>query len=146
MHVIKSDLGTSKLGCFAQLIERCCSNILYTQLQSSYHRRCNHVVPSENRSPPVWPPWLSSTDIRQSRFSMGQSGSRTTRESAGALSTRRANKLMEIYRMSVYLVDSSSMRVTYKLIRTGYLGYYSCLLYTSPSPRDGLLSRMPSSA
>ena len=25
-------------------------------------------------------------------------------------------------------------------------GYYDCLLYTSPSPRDGLLSRMPSSA
>ena len=25
-------------------------------------------------------------------------------------------------------------------------GYISCLLYTSPSPRDGLLSRMPSSA
>ena len=24
--------------------------------------------------------------------------------------------------------------------------YKSCLLYTSPSPRDGLLSRMPSSA
>ena len=23
---------------------------------------------------------------------------------------------------------------------------YNCLLYTSPSPRDGLLSRMPSSA
>ena len=32
----------------------------------------------------------------------------------------------------------------------GYSGlhalHYSCLLYTSPSPRDGLLSRMPSSA
>ena len=26
------------------------------------------------------------------------------------------------------------------------LGYKICLLYTSPSPRDGLLSRMPSSA
>ena len=25
-------------------------------------------------------------------------------------------------------------------------GFYTCLLYTSPSPRDGLLSRMPSSA
>ena len=25
-------------------------------------------------------------------------------------------------------------------------GVSSCLLYTSPSPRDGLLSRMPSSA
>ena len=26
------------------------------------------------------------------------------------------------------------------------IGVYVCLLYTSPSPRDGLLSRMPSSA
>ena len=26
------------------------------------------------------------------------------------------------------------------------VGYKLCLLYTSPSPRDGLLSRMPSSA
>ena len=25
-------------------------------------------------------------------------------------------------------------------------GFYACLLYTSPSPRDRLLSRMPSSA
>ena len=24
--------------------------------------------------------------------------------------------------------------------------HFACLLYTSPSPRDGLLSRMPSSA
>ena len=29
---------------------------------------------------------------------------------------------------------------------TGELQLYDCLLYTSPSPRDGLLSRMPSSA
>ena len=28
----------------------------------------------------------------------------------------------------------------------GNVDLYSCLLYTSPSPRDGLLSRMPSSA
>ena len=27
-----------------------------------------------------------------------------------------------------------------------HVDLYSCLLYTSPSPRDGLLSRMPSSA
>ena len=27
-----------------------------------------------------------------------------------------------------------------------YLAVKTCLLYTSPSPRDGLLSRMPSSA
>ena len=28
----------------------------------------------------------------------------------------------------------------------GSANLYACLLYTSPSPRDGLLSRMPSSA
>ena len=30
--------------------------------------------------------------------------------------------------------------------RKGNASFYLCLLYTSPSPRDGLLSRMPSSA
>ena len=32
------------------------------------------------------------------------------------------------------------------LVATEDERYYGCLLYTSPSPRDGLLSRMPSSA
>ena len=32
------------------------------------------------------------------------------------------------------------------LLESWLLNCYSCLLYTSPSPRDGLLSRMPSSA
>ena len=30
--------------------------------------------------------------------------------------------------------------------KTVYIETYNCLLYTSPSPRDGLLARMPSSA
>ena len=33
-----------------------------------------------------------------------------------------------------------------KLITLAYTQLKNCLLYTSPSPRDGLLSRMPSSA
>ena len=32
-----------------------------------------------------------------------------------------------------------------QVLAFSYIGY-TCLLYTSPSPRDGLLSRMPSSA
>ena len=42
--------------------------------------------------------------------------------------------------------------VAYLMINTGLFAVTSalvvedCLLYTSPSPRDGLLSRMPSSA
>ena len=35
---------------------------------------------------------------------------------------------------------------TYLMFEGGILKAGSCLLYTSPSPRDGLLSRMPSSA
>ena len=33
-----------------------------------------------------------------------------------------------------------------KLVTPGFVDIHTCLLYTSPSPRDGLLSRMPSSA
>ena len=44
--------------------------------------------------------------------------------------------------LSSVLFDSES---SYVLAARGGYGA-SCLLYTSPSPRDGLLSRMPSSA
>ena len=36
--------------------------------------------------------------------------------------------------------------VTDRMIEIPQAIYNNCLLYTSPSPRDGLLSRMPSSA
>ena len=39
---------------------------------------------------------------------------------------------------------SKVMHEAFKVATTGRPG--PCLLYTSPSPRDGLLSRMPSSA
>ena len=44
------------------------------------------------------------------------------------------------------LRDSDAL--VFNLDKLGYAGDLTgiCLLYTSPSPRDGLLSRMPSSA
>ena len=57
---------------------------------------------------------------------------------------------------SVYVLHASSMNLILTLstffvlkrfnLNNFFSFYYSCLLYTSPSPRDGLLSRMPSSA
>ena len=47
-------------------------------------------------------------------------------------------------------IDSPTITPKSVLVASGHVGefndYMSCLLYTSPSPRDGLLSRMPSSA
>ena len=43
---------------------------------------------------------------------------------------------------AIFDVEAPSSRVT----GTPGSMVYLCLLYTSPSPRDGLLSRMPSSA
>ena len=41
----------------------------------------------------------------------------------------------------------SEGKISYGLSSMGYdVRISDCLLYTSPSPRDGLLSRMPSSA
>ena len=43
--------------------------------------------------------------------------------------------------------DSESKKISIEQkIFSGFKGLNTCLLYTSPSPRDGLLSRMPSSA
>ena len=40
--------------------------------------------------------------------------------------------------------EAKVRNMAYQMIQATY--YMHCLLYTSPSPRDGLLSRMPSSA
>ena len=44
--------------------------------------------------------------------------------------------------------DTSLEQCLSEASQAGFIGIESggCLLYTSPSPRDGLLSRMPSSA
>ena len=63
------------------------------------------------------------------------------------LSDNAALRIKEI--MSNAEKESLGVRVS---VKTGgcagmsYVMEYTCLLYTSPSPRDGLLSRMPSSA
>ena len=44
-----------------------------------------------------------------------------------------------------YKTKTSSSLISYDWFPS-HAKYYLCLLYTSPSPRDGLLSRMPSSA
>ena len=46
----------------------------------------------------------------------------------------------------VYFVHSYYLKAEEESIVKATTQYGVCLLYTSPSPRDGLLSRMPSSA
>ena len=56
---------------------------------------------------------------------------------SGAIMIRMAGAFMlAVFLMSIYV----------GFIRPGGLENTCCLLYTSPSPRDGLLPRMPSSA
>ena len=43
-------------------------------------------------------------------------------------------------------VGDDDVSLNEKMITEGYAWDYECLLYTSPSPRDGCRSRMPSSA
>ena len=55
--------------------------------------------------------------------------------SAGAVFTANSNDAVIGIRIANILTSAIKIDV-----------FVSCLLYTSPSPRDGLLSRMPSSA
>ena len=59
------------------------------------------------------------------------------------LSDNAAFRIKEI--MSNAEQESLGVRVSVKTGGCAGMSYV-CLLYTSPSPRDGLLSRMPSSA
>ena len=57
--------------------------------------------------------------------------------------SKLAAKLVhDMYYDSCYLYDKAS-KIDHHYT---YMVFVGCLLYTSPSPRDGLLSRMPSSA
>ena len=64
----------------------------------------------------------------------------------------QSNKLtydesVEIEAVAKHLADQSHQFTQYSGVRPfGVALIIACLLYTSPSPRDGLLSRMPSSA
>ena len=44
------------------------------------------------------------------------------------------------------LVSAGNLTLMHTTVQSNTAQYGGCLLYTSPSPRDGLLSRMPSSA
>ena len=53
------------------------------------------------------------------------------------------NKLLRQISKPVNSVGKEEQKLMDDMLETMY---DACLLYTSPSPRDGLLSRMPSSA
>ena len=59
-------------------------------------------------------------------------------------SREEAKKLLESYKLNNLEVRDTNKPYLGPII-DGH-SHPSCLLYTSPSPRDGLLSRMPSSA
>ena len=64
----------------------------------------------------------------------------------GDILENKVNVRTDVKSAAKELVDLACL-LTF-MVKRGLLceGYYICLLYTSPSPRDGLLSRMPSSA
>ena len=53
---------------------------------------------------------------------------------------------MELTKRQKEVLEDVLWKECKELINLIHSGSSSCLLYTSPSPRDGLLSRMPSSA
>ena len=58
----------------------------------------------------------------------------------------KANMVHSSYESRMYLQQNADAFMEYEKNKAVDRAAPCCLLYTSPSPRDGLLSRMPSSA
>ena len=67
-------------------------------------------------------------------------------DGAGVGSAMTANKVPGVRAAACYSVEVARNSREHNGANVLTLGSKTCLLYTSPSPRDGLLSRMPSSA
>ena len=68
----------------------------------------------------------------------------TAFEMAGRLADEKALAIAKLYPNTVVIGADQTGELDGQLL--GKPNSHDCLLYTSPSPRDGLLSRMPSSA
>ena len=64
---------------------------------------------------------------------------------ARAVGEEALNRFYVLHCIAIPLVAALLMSLHFWRVRKDG-GISGCLLYTSPSPRDGLLSRMPSSA
>ena len=90
--------------------------------------------------------WPTSTIVSNETY-----GTPLVSDDAGSLYGRfeipnTETKRFRIGTRTFRLTDSSTNSLVPGVVETAVEATYTCLLYTSPSPRDGLLSRMPSSA
>ena len=69
-----------------------------------------------------------------------------TPEIASKVVDKKTGKVLKKVEDSIQLSFAKGSSYTDGYVRSRTVETYLCLLYTSPSPRDGLLSRMPSSA
>ena len=85
-----------------------------------------------------WTPWGSYQDILVDRCADGLA--RVAINRPAKRNAFRPQTVMELCDAFTRIRDDRDIGVVL------FTGVGPCLLYTSPSPRDGLLSRMPSSA
>ena len=96
-----------------------------TELTEMQRRFCEYLIMNEGR-----------TTRTEAAIHAGYSPKSATQEAAGLIQNPKIQRYLQS--------RSNEVNRAFTVTRNNYVR--SCLLYTSPSPRDGLLSRMPSSA
>ena len=88
---------------------------------------------------------ISAIDEAPSRAVRREETARLLREASKLKGTRRDQVIDQVIVLNIGVAHAIAHRYRNRSVPVEDLEQV-CLLYTSPSPRDGLLSRMPSSA
>ena len=98
-------------------------------------------------APPLAPPFLRDDELELVVSKLAE-GFAPLRPSTASNAVAFAGTCQHLRMLCATLVAQLRRRhqMAKAALRKGWAAGVGCLLYTSPSPRDGLLSRMPSSA
>src|SRR5665647_1184115 len=122
----------------------------FHKILTVWYQQNKRDLPWRTKNDPYWV-WVSEIILQQTRVNQGTAYFLRFIERFPDVKTfadAQENEVLKLWQGLGYYSRARNMHIAARQIMNEFNGLfpYTIILYTSPSPRDGLLSRMPSSA